>query len=110
MRLLRLRDDDIGRFAEVAEVCMDCHIARSSRSNDCYLVIGSRVSIPLNEITYAEPEWELLGQPWLGPRMTYTERSDGFERWLGNLKEAPQMTPATPQEAWSAFLSAFSPV
>jgi len=109
MKLLRLRQRDQDNFVEVPEIAMDCHLARSE-SQKFYLVIGSRVSILLDETTLAEPEPELFDQLWLRPSISSQERTGIFQRWLTNLTEAPVLTAATPVQAWASFWGAYSPV
>ncbi len=109
MKFLRLRQRDQDKFAEVPEIVMDCHLARSE-SDEFYLVIGNRVSILLDETTLAEPEPELFDQLWLRPSISSQERTTIFQRWLSNLNEAPALTAATPVQAWASFWGAYSPV
>jgi hypothetical protein len=109
MKLLRLRQHDQDEFAKSPEIVMDCHLARSER-DEFYLVVGSRVSILLNETTLEEPERNLFDQAWLSRSNAFEERTVVFQRWLGGLDEAPALTAATPAQAWPSFWGAFSPV
>jgi hypothetical protein len=109
MQLLRLRDTDQQEFERVAEVAMDCHLAQSPRE-DFYLVIGGRVAIMLNERTFTEPDNEFFRQSWLRGGVSQEERIGAFENWLGRLEPAPNLSVATPVQAWRSFWNAFSPV
>src|SRR5260370_8763394 len=109
MKFLRLRQRDQDKFAEVTEIVMDCHLARSE-SDEFYLVIGNRVSILLDETTLAEPEPELFDQLWLRPSISSQERTTIFQRWLSNLNGAPALTVATPVQACPSVWGAYTPV
>jgi hypothetical protein len=109
MRLLRLRDGDRREFDRIAEVAMDCHLAQSPRQ-DFYLVIGGRVGIILNERTFTEPDTEFFRQAWLRSGVFLEERMGAFDNWLGRLESAPNLSVATPDQAWRSLWSAFTPV
>lgn len=109
MQLLRLQNADQYAFDDVAEVAMDCHLAQSRR-DEFYLVIGGRVGIVLNERTFIEPNGELFAQPWLRGGVRAEERLGIFENWLGRLEAAPNLSAATPVQAWQSFWNAFGPV
>jgi hypothetical protein len=108
MQLLRLRQSDQDKFDEITEVAMDVHFAQSS--GQFYLVIGSRVSIVLNEKTFTEPRVDVIEEPWMSRGTASRERTGAFEKWLARLNEAPVLAAATPVEAWLSFWNAFSPV
>lgn len=109
MQPFRLREADEKEFDTIAEAAMDLHFAQSRRQ-EFYLVIGGRVSIVLNEKTFAEPYNDFVEQTWMGRGVPSQERAGAFENWLGRLDEAPILTAASAAQAWLSFWNAFSPV
>jgi len=108
MQLYRLQDADQQEFGRLPEVAMDCHLAQSEE--DFYLVIGDCVGILLNERTLTEPDNEFVRQPWLVGSLLAQERVRMFANWLERLETAPNLSAATPAQAWRSLLNAFSPV
>ena len=81
-----------------------------SRGQDVYLVIGDCVGILLNERTLTEPDNEFVWQSWLRGRLPFEERVGMFANWLKGLEPAPELSAATPAQAWQSLWNAFSPV
>jgi hypothetical protein len=77
MRLVQLRGNDPGEFAEAAEIAMDFQLGRSNE-NEYYLVVGCRVGILLNESTFADPQSGYLDESWLHPGISAKEREVAF--------------------------------
>lgn len=111
MQLLRLRNSDQDEFAASGEVAMDLHLARS-QSEEFYLVIGSRVGIALNQSTFLNPDESFFAEALLdrGRPLQEQERTQVFDNWLRGLDEAPNLSVATPAQAWRSFINAFGPV
>lgn len=108
MRIFRINKDDQDQFAELPEVAMDMNFGQSG--GNFYLVLTCAIAILLDENTFAEPEDSFFEQTRLMHGLSGKLRTVAVLSWFNQLSPLPSVTTATPQQAWSSFWGAMSPI